>query len=78
MIWFVCFADNEATAQLSDEEVSARLQKFAAERQTKLVDKLVAKLAPFVQDDIARFKELIEGDLELKVIDWIDRLYCII
>lgn len=54
-------------AQLSEQEANERLQKFAEERQVKLTELLVAKLAAFVADDVARFKELVEEDLEKKV-----------
>lgn len=54
-------------AQLTEEQAQERLQKFAMERQVLLTEKLVAKLVPFVADDVAKFKELIEGDLESKV-----------
>lgn len=63
-----------AGAQLTEEQAHERMQKFAEERQVKLTELLVAKLSPFVADDVAKFKELIEGDLENKV--WFFLCWC--
>ncbi len=59
-----------AGAQMTEEEAQARLEKFAQDRHTKLTELLVGKLGPFVADDPAKFKELIEGDLENKVLNF--------
>jgi curved DNA-binding protein CbpA len=54
-------------ASMTEEEATTRLQNFAKERDAKLVQQLLEKTAPFVKDDVGKFKEVIDGDLEQKV-----------
>ena len=43
------------------------MQKFAEERNAKLVEALNAKIASFVKEDLATFKKTVDEDLESKV-----------
>ncbi len=54
-------------SQMTEEQANEKLRTFAAERNAKLVQQLSAKIAPFVSDDVGRFKELIDADLGQKV-----------